>query len=323
MGNIRKELYKRKDLHNLIINETLFCNQDTDVSTRITYIINGLTQMNMCLECNTLINDGGKKTFCSFSCRAKSQSKNSDIIRKRAVSSSLTYAQKSDEEKNKIKYNRKKTMRKKYGVEHNFNIEGFKEKRAQTWLNNYGNYVAQRSEIVKDKTKKTCEEKYGGPNPLSDPIIKQKWLSSFCQKHGVTNPMYVDAIKRKAFAARYKIPFEEVEFVFEKIMSKESLTIDEYVILVRILTEETLHQHGSQKFGNDWKHIRGKYKHHVDHCLSIRTGYINGIDPIIIAHIENLDLIPHNENLSKGAKDTLSIEELQNKINEYEKTKTA
>jgi len=67
--------------------------------------------------------------------------------------------------------------------------------------------------------------------------------------------------------------------------------------------------------------FRGKYTNHIDHRLSIRTGFLNNEDPAIISHIVNLELISCNENLSKGAKDTLTIEELKIKIKEYEQTK--
>jgi hypothetical protein len=324
IGNIRKELYKRKDLHESIINETDFCAELTDINVRLTYIINGISNMNYCLECNDLINDGGKKNFCSFSCRAKNQAKNSDIIKKRAESYSLSYSKKSDIEKEQIKNNRKKTLKEKYGVEHNFNIEGFKEKRENTWINNYGNPIAQRSEEVKEKTKQTCITKYGGPNPLSDIKVKEKWLTSFYEKHGENNPMHVDLIKRKAFATRYNLNIEEVKFISDSISSGDlSTNIDLYTILVRILTEKTLSLYGNQKFGNEWRELRGKYKYHIDHSLTIRTGYLNKIDPLIIAHIENLNLIPCIENLLKGSKDNITINELQTKINEYETIKTA
>lgn len=320
LGNVKKMLYKRNDLHNLIKNATTFCNKDTDIKTRLDYMLNEITEMNICKECNTLINDGGKKMFCSFSCRALNQAKDPSILKARAKTYSKTYSLKTEDEKDQIKINRKKTLQEKYGVGHNFKIDGFIEKRAITWEEKYGNTIAQQSKIVKQKTKETCEAKYGGPNPLSDPIVKSKWLASFYEKHGVYNSMHIDFIKRKVFASRLGIPIEDVEFIHEKLINKSDLTYAEYVIVVRMFTEQSLYNFGSCKFGGDWKKRRGKYTNHIDHCLSIRTGFLLGEDPRIIAHIENLELIPCNENLSKGAKDTLTINELKNKINKYEKT---
>jgi len=63
MGNVYKELYKRSDLHKFIIDDTSFCIQDTNIKTRLIYIVNGITEMNICNECNELINDGAKDTL--------------------------------------------------------------------------------------------------------------------------------------------------------------------------------------------------------------------------------------------------------------------
>jgi hypothetical protein len=314
IGNIRKELYKRKDLHESIINETEFCAELTDINVRLTYIINRLSNMNHCVECNDLINDGGKKTFCSFSCRAKNQAKNSDIIKKRTESYSLSYSKKSDIEKEQIKNNRKKTLKEKYGVEHNFNIAGFKETRAQTWRKNYGITIAQQSPVVKAKAKETCNIKYGGNNPLSNPDIYKKWIDSFKRLHNTDNPMRVNEIKRKQTANRLGIHIDELVFVKDHLLSKEFLTFVEYRILVMIKSQESLMLFGDNKFGVGWQKTRGRYKKHVDHMLSIRNGYVNDVSSDTIAHIENLDLISCNENLSKGAKDSHTIYELENKI---------
>ncbi|MFM2010002.1 MAG: hypothetical protein RLZZ479_393 [Bacteroidota bacterium] len=323
LGNVKKELYKRKDLHNLIIENTSFCNSDTDIKIRITYILNELTEMNICKECNTLINDGGKKMFCSHSCRAFNQAKDLEIKRKRSESYSNTYSMLSETEKNEIKTKRKNTLQEKYGVNHNFKIEGFKESRAKTWKIKYGNEIAQKSDIVKEKAKNTCKEKYGGPNPLSDKNVKEKWLSSFNQKYNTSNPMHVDIFKRKMLASKLGIDIEDVKFISEKLINQEILTLNEYIKLVRILTEETLINHGNAKFGNNWEIKRGKMMYHIDHSLSIRSCFEMCIDPLIASHIANLEFIPFVENLSKGATNSITYEELQLKINEYEKTKTS
>ena len=322
LGNIKKELYRRDDLHALIIDETNFCLPDTSIKVRLTYIANDVAEMNSCNECHTLINDGGKKQFCTFSCRAKNQAKDKDVLKKRADSYSKTYLEKSFLEKQQIKERRKTTLRKRYGVDHNFNIDGFKEKRKITWQKKYGTKIAQRSDDVKEKARLTCKKLYGGPNPLSHPAVKEKWMNSFKEKYGESNPMHVNHIKRKAFATRLGIPIEEVNFIYETLLNKDSYNIEEYTLIVRLLTEESLELHGSIKFGIDWQKLRGKYKYHIDHRVSIRTGYLNNINPKSIAHIENLQLIPYKENLSKGSKDNLTLEQLNNIINEYEKIKT-
>lgn len=331
MGNVLKHLYNNTSLHPCIVQATSFCVENTDIPKRLKYLVNGSTSMNYCKFCNTLINDGGKTSYCNPSCRAKSYANDKAIMHKRSQSMSTSYAAKSLEEKNITKVRRKQTLQDRYGVVHNFNIEGFQEKRKQTWKEKYGTEVAQQSNFVKDKTRKTCEKLYNGPNPLSDPVIKQKWFETFWKKHKERNPMQVDQIKRKNFATKLQIDENQVVFSYEKTFEKldtgEKLKYGEYVEIVRFLTGQTLSEQGFTKFGESWKTDRGKYQKHIDHSVSIRTGFVNDVNPRIISHIENLELIEWQENLSKGAKDSITIEELYSKIqnnkNNNNETKTS
>jgi hypothetical protein len=45
---------------------------------------------------------------------------------------------------------------------------------------------------------------------------------------------------------------------------------------------------------------RGFRDYHLDHVISIWTGFKENIDPKVIANIENLRFIPYRENMSKG-----------------------
>jgi hypothetical protein len=47
---------------------------------------------------------------------------------------------------------------------------------------------------------------------------------------------------------------------------------------------------------------RGFFDHHIDHIVSIKYGYVNDIAPETIADIKNLRMLPHKENMKKGAK---------------------
>jgi hypothetical protein len=56
---------------------------------------------------------------------------------------------------------------------------------------------------------------------------------------------------------------------------------------------------------------------------SVKDGFLNNIDPKILAHPANCQLIRHNDNVSKGSKSCISIEELMMRIeiwnNKYDK----
>lgn len=51
-------------------------------------------------------------------------------------------------------------------------------------------------------------------------------------------------------------------------------------------------------------------KFHLDHIISIRYGFENGIDPDIIGDIKNLRFIPWKQNLKKSSKHTTESAEM-------------
>lgn len=46
-------------------------------------------------------------------------------------------------------------------------------------------------------------------------------------------------------------------------------------------------------------------------------GYKNNVDPFIISHPANCRLVRHNDNVSKGSKSLLTLEELIQKIEKW------
>jgi YHS domain-containing protein len=55
-----------------------------------------------------------------------------------------------------------------------------------------------------------------------------------------------------------------------------------------------------------------------DHILSVKEGYVLGIDPKIIGHPANCQLLVHNENVSKNHRSHISLEDLLLKIEQWE-----
>ena len=56
----------------------------------------------------------------------------------------------------------------------------------------------------------------------------------------------------------------------------------------------------------DPDHLRGK-GHHLDHKYSKFMGFVNQVDPKIIASLDNLEILPEKENMSKGAKCSIDL----------------
>lgn len=64
---------------------------------------------------------------------------------------------------------------------------------------------------------------------------------------------------------------------------------------------------------NSYSNTKGVVR---DHMLSRHTGFVNGVYPEIMRHIENCDIIPHADNVSKRftTRDSITIEELLERI---------
>ena len=77
-----------------------------------------------------------------------------------------------------------------------------------------------------------------------------------------------------------------------------------------------IEQHGWYKATNRGNNLGGVSR---DHIVSVKYGFENKIDPEIISHPANCRLLVHNENVSKGEDCGMSIEQLKQKIVEWNK----
>lgn len=87
----------------------------------------------------------------------------------------------------------------------------------------------------------------------------------------------------------------------------------EYSNLVRIETERTVKNH-SNKIKNI--ELRGKKKgYDLDHKYSVVEGFKNNVDPLIISHYKNLEVVTWKENSNKKSKCSLTLKELYFLVN--------
>ena len=59
-----------------------------------------------------------------------------------------------------------------------------------------------------------------------------------------------------------------------------------------------------------------------DHIISVIYGFINNIDPKLISHPANCQIIPHSQNKKKHTKCNMSVSELEEKIKQWNKKYT-
>jgi hypothetical protein len=124
--------------------------------------------------------------------------------------------------------------------------------------------------------------------------------------HKILNEWTTSGIAKRELLKKYNIGSCVLNKILKKhnVANKEKSQIDtewfKYQKLVIKLTS-VIKRHYKLKtpIGFDW-----------DHKFTIRDGYLQNIHPNIIASIENLELIPSNENRSNGEISSITKEQL-------------
>lgn len=162
-----------------------------------------------------------------------------------------------------------------------------KENKKQTCLDRYGTeyYSQNKDNILKisRKTKQTCLEKYGVESFLSLVESRDKRTKNISEKEIRQKIKNTKVSKGLETADKDKTLFEVYKQKVHNISNKE-----------------------------DWKLLANADKrsradisddaYHLDHKISIFYGFTNGISEEVIGGIDNLQMLPHQLNISKGNK---------------------
>jgi len=117
---------------------------------------------------------------------------------------------------------------------------------------------------------------------------------------------------RKFFKTRYGIEYEEY--------LKTKPMFDKYKTKVKYYTGKTVKKFAN--YINDLDKVgRGENDYHIDHIVSIKECFINGIDPVIASDSTNLRAIPRKENLSKGANSLFTADILLHNVTQRNNNK--
>lgn len=152
----------------------------------------------------------------------------------------------------------------------------------------YDEIIAKRSESLK-KVKHTWHDKIAesrkrnGTNRLSDEHKKKISESTIFSKTGKEH-------------VRIKCILESEGITYDEYLSKLN-DYDRYKREVMNLTNriDVSSLENSEKRGKAG--VKGAY--HLDHVIEISEAYVNGLNPIDVANIDNLQFIPWEENMKK------------------------
>ena len=199
-----------------------------------------------------------------------------------------------------------RTMRKKYGCDFYVKTDEFKEKTKKTLLEKWGTDRAMGCDEMISLYEKSMMEKYNIRNSLEkNSQFRKKGEKTLIEKYGNVQIMATDYIKL--------LKIKNGEWIADESRNEYEL----YKFKVLQITTQTLLEH-KDILPNLEKRGRldlNKDAFHVDHKVSICSGYENKISPDIIGSIFNLEMIPARKNCSKGKKNSMSIEELINLFN--------
>jgi hypothetical protein len=96
-----------------------------------------------------------------------------------------------------------------------------------------------------------------------------------------------------------------------KTINRDSIDdFKKYCKRVNYYTNLNLRINGESKFGENYRSgikVRGN---HIDHIYSKYNGYLNSVDPEIIGHIENLQILNYKLNIKKNKESWIELEDL-------------
>jgi len=165
----------------------------------------------------------------------------------------------------------------------------------------------------KEKRKNTNLNKYGEEHNFSkNHPSRKKWEKDLFNKYEINNIFQRIDIIKKITDTKYKKGY---------IIPREYKTdkLERYLNEVGYYTNLNYFRFYNDINPDNYK--RGHSTYHLDHKVSKVFGFLNNISPEIIGHKCNLEVIYYKKNLSKGVKCSITIDELLQRIKEFDKLK--
>lgn len=151
--------------------------------------------------------------------------------------------------------------------------------------------------VVSEEQKQKVREKL--TKPKKEKIIKIK-TCRFCKENEITN--------------KHNIICDECKNNFYKFY--KPLCVFDFDITIHIdkFNMELVTKYGWYSPKNKGNNLNGVSK---DHMYSVRDGFINKVDPEIIKHPANCNLMIHSENNRKNYNSSITLDELKERIKNW------
>ena len=190
-------------------------------------------------------------------------------------------------------------------------------KKNKTFLSTGGYHNLSNGSKSRNNMEKKLMENYRISNIFQRNDVKDKLKEKWNSIYGFDNPSKSELIKIKK-----RITSEKNGF-WTPVDSWDDRKI--YENNVYSITWSQMRKFAELKFGSDiWERIKESRKLPqknwltVDHKLSRHNGYLNKINPFVIGHICNLNILEFQENRLKWSNSDITLDELTAEIKEFE-----
>jgi hypothetical protein len=199
------------------------------------------------------------------------------------------------------------------------NSKDKKEKIEKTCLYKYG--VKNIGEVTRDKASNTIFKKYGVDNFSKTEEFKSRYKETCLEKYGEEHFSKVDEINKfrvdnpmkNEYIVEKSLYTKKQKGIIYKWSNNELKDIQSYRRSVSYYTEKTYEEYKDIINPNGLD--RGIHSNHIDHIFPVIEGWKNRIDPKVISNYKNLRLIDSYDNLSKGERTNISVDEFYEMIN--------
>jgi hypothetical protein len=186
----------------------------------------------------------------------------------------------------------------KYGVK---NIGEITRNKANlTMIERYGMNYSKTDEF-KIKYKSNSIEKYGVEHPFMSIEVKKIIKNTLIKRYGVDNP------QKSIYIVNKMLNTKKEKGLIYKWTETELMDIKSYRRSISYYTELEYNKYKSIINPDDIE--RGLYTNHIDHIYPVIEGWKNKISPKLLSSYKNLRLIPSNDNLSKGDRTDLDLDD--------------
>ena len=253
-------------------------------------VLNINTSMYECLYCTKKFNLtlGSTGKYCSLSCSSKSRS---EIKHKKTLEKYLSNPKLCKHCNNAIEYRLRKSnifcSRSCAGLYNNSKKDWSKIK------------TGPKPKTIPKPKKKVVKDKLDFSYPFTRiylctcKITGKKWFSPTVK---TIHPSSANTKKMYSYQCRFTFSISEYPELFKN-------------------ASDLIKKHGWYAASNRGNNLKGCSR---DHLYSISDGFKNNVDPKIMSHPMNCQIIPHQANQSKNKKSLITLEELLERIKKFE-----